>query len=574
MAARTQHLLQRAGRYYARVVVPDALRKIIGKRELTEPLAADLRDAKDALPGVVARMKATIQQARYQTIPASHMPRRGRHLTDAQIARAHYAAELALDDKTRNAGAELSLWARNGQLDALKRVASGAADNDEIAATIGWAVDTMTGRGNATAETGSPAWRTLARTLAMVQIEAAKRMTERDAGDFTGKPSLPVLTEPDPAKPKNGDPLADRFLTDDSALTLRDLLPRFLAESEMSEASKNEHDVSVRMFDEFTGEPRPLFRITRRDVLAYKDALLATPANYVKRFPNLSLPEAIKANKERKAPFPTLQNVTVDSKWLSNLRSLLNWCVDNDLIPDNPAHGVKSATRKKGRGKNGKRVREPFNSSDLTALFSTPLFDRKKPWGEEQWCYLMSLFCGTRASELAQVQLTSIRKEHGFLLMSIDEETKNEGSQRIIPIHKTLLKLGFEKRVAELRKAGETHLFPKWYKGGQEALARALEKAKITGKPITLNHHYPKFLPKRFNDSYRQSVGIHDPRKVFHCWRSTFKSALLACGVPIQVSDALTGHYDDAAPARGYEHVTPAMRKKGIDKLTFDGFPL
>ena len=62
--AKVRNLLPRKGRYWARVSVPEALRPIIGKRELTEPLGADLTIAKRKLPGAVARMLERLSAAR------------------------------------------------------------------------------------------------------------------------------------------------------------------------------------------------------------------------------------------------------------------------------------------------------------------------------------------------------------------------------------------------------------------------------------------------------------------------------------------------------------------------------
>ena len=41
MAGKIRHLLERGGRYYARLSVPAALREIVGKRELTECLSRE-----------------------------------------------------------------------------------------------------------------------------------------------------------------------------------------------------------------------------------------------------------------------------------------------------------------------------------------------------------------------------------------------------------------------------------------------------------------------------------------------------------------------------------------------------
>lgn len=79
---------------------------------------------------------------------------------------------------------------------------------------------------------------------------------------------------------------------------------------------------------------------------------------------------------------------------------------------------------------------------------------------EQQWAELISLFGGTRASETAQLKLDSVRHERGILAIAVEEETKNASSQRLVPVHSTLIRLGLEKYVAALRAAGASHLFP------------------------------------------------------------------------------------------------------------------
>lgn len=45
MAGKIRHLLYRDGRYYARRIVPQELRAVIGRNEVREPLGADKRRA-------------------------------------------------------------------------------------------------------------------------------------------------------------------------------------------------------------------------------------------------------------------------------------------------------------------------------------------------------------------------------------------------------------------------------------------------------------------------------------------------------------------------------------------------
>ncbi len=500
------------------------------------------------LPSILARMHRDLDAARVKmgaTFKGRTQPVRGRLMTPQQMAIEHYADQMRFDDDARNADHRYSMFGLDqNYVQALKQAVAGSAPNDELAATVGRIVRHYQARGNTSVETGSPEWRELARALATAELEAWTRTAERDDGDFTGKPSHPILTEK-PAPTTATDPLAARILGPDSVLPLSELVPKFLAERNISESSQHEHVVSARMIEEHLGEARPIYKITRRDVIDYKNALLDLPSNYVKRFPSMTLPQALKANKERKEPFPLLDPRTVNDKWLSSLRALLNWCVQNDVIPDSPATGIKANFQ----ADKGKPKRVNFDPGDLTRIFSKPLFDRKKPWGETQWAYLVSLYCGTRPSELAQVKLDSIRHERGVLVIRVQEETKNTGSQRAIPVHSELVRLDFMKHVDALRKAGETHLFPGWYGDGTKSLKRAETMAKTTGTPVSLDKHFPKFLPRRFNVTYLKKVGIQDARKVFYSFRHTFKTGLAQAGVGKDIRDSLTGHADSSAGA-------------------------
>lgn len=573
MAGKIRHLLERGGRYYARLAVPVKLRPIVGKLELTEALDADKRIAERMLPGVLARMHAQLDAARLQIDPSAKkrrtIPVRGRPMSNRQVALAHYESELETDERVRNAGIYTKAshgW--DSYIEKLRLVAAGIeTDPAAIGAYIGWAINSFQERGNVpVTPAGSAEWRELARTLASVHVEALERVKERDRGDFSGKPKLPILTAPEPTSP---DPLAARVLSPDSMLPLSEIVPKFLAERKISSASQHEHVVSARMFEEHLGEPKPIYKITRRDVLDYKNALLELPSNYVKRFPNSTLPDAIKLNQKRAQQFPTLDPRTVNDKWLSNLRALFNWCVSNDIVPDSPANGIKANFQ----SDSGEPSRVPFDPSDLTKIFSKPLFDHSKQWGEQQWSYLLSLYCGTRPSELAQVKLDSIRHERGILVMRVQEKTKNTGSQRAIPIHSHLMKLGFGEYVEGLRRNGAAHLFPVWYERGTQSKAQANAKTKATGQPDTLDKHFPKFIPRRFNDTYRKKVGIHDARKDFYAFRHTFKTGLAQAGVVKDVRDSLTGHVD-SSPGAVYVHdVSLEALRDAIERLQFDGLP-
>ncbi len=232
------------------------------------------------------------------------------------------------------------------------------------------------------------------------------------------------------------------------------------------------------------------------------------------------------------------------------------------MIPNNPAAGIKVENVEKS-----KPNRIPFTRTDIAAIFNSERF--AKPFNENQWAMLVALFSGMRACEIAQIKLDDVRTERGILVFSVEEDTKNLQSQRIVPVHSTLLALGLDARVKALTEAKETRLFPDWFQKGSTAKVKATARGKET-----LNQHYARFIPNWFNSTYKRKIGITDPRKVFHSFRHTFKSGLATAGVPKSMRDDICGHEDTSAGSVYVHGTSIETMKEAIEKLKFDGFAL
>lgn len=167
------------------------------------------------------------------------------------------------------------------------------------------------------------------------------------------------------------------------------------------------------------------------------------------------------------------------------------------------------------------------------------------------------------------MRLDSVRHERGVLCFSVEEETKNKGSRRLVPVHSALIDLGLERRVAALRKAGEEHLFPVWYRQGTEARAEAERNGSTT-----LNQYFPRFIPRRFNVTYKKNAKITDPTKDFYSFRHTFKTGLRKSGVDKGTADYICGHADQSAGAVYVHGVSIEAMKAAVESLKFDGLDL
>jgi integrase len=546
------HLFHGDCGYYARMGVPHDVRVIIGQKEFWAAIHAET-DARAVrkLPATIARWHSAIEgaraEAKAQRVQAQ--PRQGRSLTARQLAVTHYGDQVQFDDELRNADSHYSHGFVHEQYIALlRRVASGSADNEEMQGAVGWIIGKFQATGNLKAQFGTTEWRKAARALAVAELESSARTWERDEGDFTGTPSNPLLTEK-PAAASTPDPLAARILNDDSTKTLREILPDFIKERKPSERTAYEYRLTVGLFEEALGEDKPVYRITRADVIAFKRVLQDLPANHTKRFPDLTVLQAIKVNKGRADPFKPLHSKTINNKYLTALRSLLNWCWNNGILPDNQAAGIRVEETK-----STEPDRLPFAPGDIAKIFAPERF-ATRPFDETQWASLISLFGGMRASELAQIKLDSIRHERGLLVFVIEERTKSITSRRLVPVHSALVALGLNERVDSLRSSGATHLFPDWYKKGEA------------------KRNFEAFIPKAFNVTTKKKLGIVG-RKVWHSFRHTFKTGLARAGVDRSTRDLLCGHADNSAGAVYVHDTSVDTMRDAIEKLHFDGFIL
>ena len=181
-------LLPREGRYYARRIVPQKLRSIIGKNELREPLGSDRRMAIERLPIAMVKINAQIDHAR--NVLAAQLERDGKALakrsapmTPDELARVHYQERLDLDAALRDLS---DFWASrsidDGYVAQTRAVAAGRASNDEIYSLLGDVLEKYARRGNFSAGFGSSEWRQISRAIADAELEALERTLQRDEG--------------------------------------------------------------------------------------------------------------------------------------------------------------------------------------------------------------------------------------------------------------------------------------------------------------------------------------------------------------------------------------------------------
>ena len=528
---------KKTGYYWFRRAVPKRFRAIIGKTEITKSLRTkSLEDAKRANRRIADEVDALFEQARSKlaapavapTVPPPSASARlewdDPTFTDAdaeRIAQQWLADSVARDKAVRDAEDVKSqgLWATQAfeleqQPEALR--AALRLNHRFVAAPI--VIRLIQAHGlNFFAE--GPAGQRLSSAVMRAMVKAAEVTRERHHGDWdTTLQEAAGRRPPIPVPAKAGD----------LAHTVNGVLEDYLTEARLPPETERYWRKSISTLLELNDlhESTPIGSITKQHVAVLKRELMKVPARrQAKEFKGLSLKEII-AKYGADPKYKKLDEKSVNMR-IDAIRAVFTYAVRGDLLVGNPAAlmSIKNSKRVK------KKPRLPFDQADLELIFSQPMFLDPTRWEGRQWLPVIALYLGCRLEEIGQLLMTDFKSINGIQFFAIttlvdddDEEIeksiKTESSQRNVPLHPVLERLGFSAYVQRIRQAGHKRLFP-----------------DINSKRRKVTSAYSSWFSR-----FKRDAGITSTRKVFHSFRHTFKDACRAAGIPVDVHDALTGH--------------------------------
>lgn len=235
------------------------------------------------------------------------------------------------------------------------------------------------------------------------------------------------------------------------------------------------------------------------------------------------------------------------------LQGLLKWAFTEDYIH----HTTKLATEGKSylTKKQRKQVTkgaEEFSVEKLNMIFEPTAYKKyTMKYGYDHsssryWIPLIALHTGMRKEEIAQLKDTDIRTESNIDYFDIstkgDRSLKTENAPRVIPIHDTLLKLGFMDYV----RSHKGKLFEETGNAVSKAFIRLLEEVGV--KPLGAKR-----------------------AEVLHSMRDTFNNVLERAGVGSHVRLTLMGHEGGDTNRESYlsQAALSRLKVEGIDKLVF-----
>ena len=509
----------RHGTYYARMKVPVRLQTAVarvlanGKQRqsfLKKSLGTkDLKTANVRAKPVLAGFDRTLSAATALAEPATVAASLRESLNATEIARmAEYvfAKELAYDERFRvggreelkrlevevrgqaGEGEELEPWAfpyetlpphglsvaqlalrREYDEESLRGMRDALAMGD-IAAVEENVADALAAFGINLAP-GSPSYPALGIAVLRSYVRALQAIEQRNAGDPVETPKFNVglLSAPD------------------AGGTLRAAFEGWEKERERPTGSISEYRRAVELFIQLHGD-LAVTAIKKSHARQYREALQDVPRKRTGSLLKAILPELTEwSRKHPEAPKVTQSTV---NKQVGALQTIAEWAYANGVVPEDAPWSNPFA---KMRVQGEQSERTSFESPDLKILFAASVFTKHEyPEGGRGpaafWLPLLALFNGARQAELAGVTVADVRAEPETLTplfyvttqASRGKHLKTKGSQRVIPIHPQLVKLGFLRYVDHVRhQHGEqAFLFPliaprhKWDRAGVSAYSK------------------------------------------------------------------------------------------------------
>lgn len=318
------------------------------------------------------------------------------------------------------------------------------------------------------------------------------------------------------------DPLAARFPAFEGAnavngaipsLTFDTLFERWQRERKPAATTLTTWRGRIRQFKKHLGHNDPR-RVQKVDVVAWKDALLARGLRGIK------------------------------DGHLAVIKTLLNYGVNNGLLTANPADGVTVSRRESA----GER-RLPYTDDEAARLLALA---ERQAHPARRWLPWLVALSGARIGEVAQLWGQRIVEVEGIPVMKIAPaedggSLKNANSERDVPIHPALIKMGF---LDFVRERGSGPLFYARNRSGKL--------------------HASKGVANHLAEWIREN-GFKDLRKPpNHAFRHWFKTACVRAGIQESVADAIQGHAAKDVASR-YRHIDVRIMLDAIKRIRVPG---
>ncbi len=365
--------------------------------------------------------------------------------------------------------------------------------------------------------------------------------------NYAPEPTQPYLVEKE-----------DKPSQIDVSPKLSEMKEEFIGErllSGFSPKSTRELESTIDDLIEIIGDI-PILKVTPNNARDFKKIISSLPKyrNQSPRYRGLTIKQILSLDgvegQEPKNINKLIYRVRVFFKWLKNNYS--------EYVPQNHFDGLSIQEKKFDK------PRDIFTNKELHKIFDTTPFLNNTIRNPHRRNKLASFFVpivaihtGMRLEEICQLRLEDVYKEGtvDIIRVTISKETKLKTvtSQRIVPIHENLKRVGFLEYCNYMKKQKKERVF--W----------DLTKSR-DGYGRNIGRYFMEYLRK---------VGVYEfQSKVFHSLRHSFITNLLQNGVREEVVNGLCGHKQKTMSTTIYfkgGFPPDLLYEEGISKLNFEG---
>ena len=344
---------------------------------------------------------------------------------------------------------------------------------------------------------------------------------------------------------------------------IREVVDEFLVlrKGTIGEKMLSEYRVLTDEFIEIIGNI-PVSSLSKDTIRTYIKIQTQLPINRRKnpKYRDLSIDEIIKLKDVKP------QSRVNVNKFLTRLTTFMRFGVSQGYIKENYIDGMKIPISKTEE----RKKREPFSPEDLVKILHPKTYlgwtidfgkttksnkpDVVKYQNPFYWSFCIGILSGMRTNEISQLLIGDIIKKENVWMFSIDEtegkSVKTTSSIRKVPVHPTLISLGFIDYVKIIKSKGVDRVFPELTK-------------QRDGYSTKISQHYnEKFLP---------SVGVWIRQtKVLYSTRHTFINRCYNKGVDRDIIKSIVGHEPDfTMDVYGGNPFTPKQLYQGISKVSY-----
>ena len=583
------YLVRRGTRFYFRMRVPAEVVTILGRSELKRSLfTSDVKVARRRARRLVGSALILIEKARKRPVTSEEYPEitedmirqlaqcfYKNRLEEYRVRRVHFREVPELVEEQK--------WLVENRSAELKRLrkAFNEGDFSAIETEALFMLDGLGIRSLDDADWNEVGFRELCDAFMAAGIEALERMVERDAGNWDGQPSHPILKPvPCAAKPaapssSEGVPVPDiasneagrysDFANDDAALEAQkraamkplEYVELFIQErTDIDVATAKKYRQVMREFEAMCGA-KPMTEYRDHHVTFFKNQLLKAPSHATTALGYESIAAAVADANTWVKSKKRMDASTINGGYLSYVREMFSHAANDGVIER--AIGTRVKVRTTGsRNKKRQNARLAFSAQALKKVFEQPLFLGAKspnrlfqpgPHLDDSWRFwlpLFMLYAGVRPEELGQAEVSDIIERFGHPCLKVTTVTdpediylcdeievergkkvKTVAGEREIPLHPVLLDLGFMDVVGAAKRARERRIFWAWKK---------------------TKNRYSETSSKFFNRKDKDRVGflvhagVKTPKTPLYSMRHNFKQLLQHWGVPEGEQDYLMGH--------------------------------